>query len=1182
MPLGYVANNNDQCPETDGKGSATGCILGGLSNENFVYSITPQIATDNTSTLTQTADAIRNVTYYDGLGRAKQSIAIQQSPSEKDVVAHMEYDAYGKQAKEYLPYASVNTNGAINTNPKAAIVNYYKNTYADDFIEVTNDNEINAYSEKLFDYSPLNRVLQQAAPGKDWKLGNGHEIKFEYKVNDANEVRLFEVTTVENGIVYQPTLTGGTEFYAVGELYKTITKDENWMAADGKDHTTEEFKDKKGNVVLKRTYNENEPHDTYYVYDDFGNLTYVLPPKVTTTDGVSDTELSELCYQYKYDYRNRLVEKKIAGKAWEYVVYDQLDRPVLTQDANLKAQNKWLFTKYDKLGRVIYTGIYTHTTDIDQSAMQVLFNSNNDSVTAYYETKTTSAGSLNNYYTNTNFPSANVEVLTVNYYDTYTFDKADATATVNAYGIDATNRIEGLATGTKVKVLGTNDWITTVTFYDEKARPIYMYLHNAFLGTTDRVASRLDFVGRVEETTTTHQKTGKADIVIIDTFQYDHTGRLLRQQQKINEQPVETIVSNSYDALGQLSSKKVGGDLQTINYDYNIRGWLTKINEDANNDNDLFNFSLAYNDPSVEASKRLYNGNIAKTSWQTENVNKTKRSYVYGYDALNRIKSATGIATSNYDVSGITYDKNGNITQLIRKGHRDVGATVFGNMDYLAYYYDNGNKLTKVHDYASVDYGFKDGNRSGDDYSYDANGNMKTDANKDITNITYNHLNLPTRVTIGGKHIDYTYDAAGMKLRKVVENTTTDYAGNYIYEDNDLQFFNHAEGYVKVENVTSSAVEMSYVYQYKDHLGNVRLSYTDNDGDGKIDLEVSGQDIDGDGITGEFEIIEEKNYYPFGLKQKGYNNVTNSLGNSKVQKFGYNGIELEEGLGLNLMEMDMRQFDPTIARWTSIDPVTHYEFSTYNGMDNNPVYWADPSGADSETFDEYWNRQVAIDKGEKYKDTSLKTLDVVNNQFNRTELGGRSMIDFESGESIFLSSKEVTKIFESIVQEMNMLLQESMWNEAVIENYGPVTGDNYKKIQSMTLNTIHDLSGIDKMIGNKPISAFWGSVELDENNNVIKSNFATGGDILIVYYYGTGTISGFKMGRDENGNPKGQQNVWGVGQDTFTNSNPYGIKFKKGKRTTGNRIAFKTNKGRTKFWNYYKKLKEDFIKQFNK
>ncbi len=102
-------------------------------------------------------------------------------------------------------------------------------------------------------------------------------------------------------------------------------------------------------------------------------------------------------------------------------------------------------------------------------------------------------------------------------------------------------------------------------------------------------------------------------------------------------------------------------------------------------------------------------------------------------------------------------------------------------------------------------------------------------------------------------------------------------------------------------------------------------------------------------------VSEEKkcgNYYPFGLEQRGYHNYVNPNGNAAAQRFKYNGIELEESLGLNLYEMDMRGYDPAIARWTSIDPVTHHTMSTYTAFDNNPVYWADPSGADAARSDD--------------------------------------------------------------------------------------------------------------------------------------------------------------------------------------------------------------------------------------
>ena len=95
-------------------------------------------------------------------------------------------------------------------------------------------------------------------------------------------------------------------------------------------------------------------------------------------------------------------------------------------------------------------------------------------------------------------------------------------------------------------------------------------------------------------------------------------------------------------------------------------------------------------------------------------------------------------------------------------------------------------------------------------------------------------------------------------------------------------------------------------------------------------------------ITANTEIIEESNYYPFGLKHKGYNNVTSSNGNSTAQKFKYNGVEYEESLGLNLYEMDFRLYDPAIGRFNGIDPVTHHSQGTSVAFDNNPIYWGRP------------------------------------------------------------------------------------------------------------------------------------------------------------------------------------------------------------------------------------------------
>ncbi|MDC6384607.1 DUF6443 domain-containing protein [Muricauda sp. SK9] len=839
-----------------------------------------------------------------------------------DVVSHIGYDSYGRQDKEWLPFPEISGEmGSYRGDITTKIQQYHLDQHPEDFPSTSLGN-VNAYSQKNFENSPLNRVQEQGAPGKDWKIGNGHGRHFDYQSNVSNEVRRLSVSLSHSNGLYSPTLVN-SGYYLAGELYKNIIKDENHIS--GTDHTTEEFVDKLGRVVLKRTHN-NGDHDTYYVYDDYGNLTYVIPPKVTA-DNVSTTELNELCYQYKYDHRNRLVEKKLPGKGWEHMVYNKLDQPIMTQDSKQDAANEWLFTQYDAFGRVAYTGIDTGNGSTRGSVQSLA----NGAANQYVERTSTGnnyAGTTV-YYTKNAYPDSFDQVFTINYYDSY-IDMDGLSVPGMVLGQATASNVTGLATVSKVRVLGTNNWVTTVTGYDLKDRPIYTASKNNYLGTTDIVEVELDFGGRVLRTKSTHTKGTNPSIVTTDVFEYDHIGRLKSQKQTLAGN-TETLVENSYGFLGQLAQKKVGGGLQTVDYAYNVRGWLKQINNPANLGNDLFAFGISYNDPS-HGGTPLYNGNINETEWRTANTDNSLKWYRYGYDALNRITSATDIS-GKYNISGILYDKNGNILTLKREGWTIANPllatnTGFGTMDDLVYSYDDGNKLMKVADGAAIDqFGFKDDAvdtmaDNMDDYAYDQNGNLTRDDNKDITSISYNHLNLPTNIAMGSGTISYVYDATGNKLQKTVSvgSTVTAYAGNYVYQDGTLQFFSTPEGYATPDGMGG----YDYVYQYKDHLGNIRLSYVED-------------------TNGELEIVEENNYYPFGLKHKGYNEVTSSLGNSVAQKWKYQNQELNESFDYNMYEFELRHYDAALGRFVTTDPYEQFH-SPYLAMGNNPVVAFDPDG----------------------------------------------------------------------------------------------------------------------------------------------------------------------------------------------------------------------------------------------
>lgn len=488
------------------------------------------------------------------------------------------------------------------------------------------------------------------------------------------------------------------------------------------------------------------------------------------------------------------------------------------------------------------------------------------------------------------------------------------------------------------RILDTNNWITTVNYYDDHKRVVYTYSKNNYLNTTDIIEYKLDdFTGQVLETRTSH-KIGNDETIIVEAFQYDHSGRLLTQSHKIDAQNEETLFSNTFDALGQLTRKRVGVDnitsneLQVVDFSYNIRGWLKEINKVNNlGTDDLFAFEINYNNPSTGTA--LFNGNISQTKWRTANTDSSLKTYTYSYDSMNRILSASD-NTGNYDVSNITYDKMGNIQSLTRDGFQNGS---FPNMDVLQYEYDTGNKLLKVKDNGNATYGFKDLVDQDTVYTYDANGNMITDANKGITAITYNHLNLPTQISFGGSDkIEYIYDATGIKLQKKVTKdsnvTTTDYSGSYVYQEGDLQFIFTPEGYA-----TPNGSTFDYVYHYKDHLGNIRLSYSDANNNGTIE-------VTSDPLT--TEIIEEHNYYPFGLKHKGYNSDINGT----HHKYMFGGKEYQDdvvgGSSLDWYDVTARNYDPALGRWMNLDPLAEQmrRHSPYNYAFDNPIYWTDPDG----------------------------------------------------------------------------------------------------------------------------------------------------------------------------------------------------------------------------------------------
>ncbi len=903
--------------------------------------------------------------YLDGLGRPMQTVAkegsLETGGLAADIVSTVVYDDYGREQYKYLPFISTANNGLFKYDPfqqQAAFMQAQYGAQGETFF----------YGKTNYELSPLNRPLKTLAPGNSW-AGSERGVSANYWHNTPTDaVRIWNVEDVQSG--FANYTTPGT--YPAGVLHKNITADEH-----GKQII--EFKDKEGKVVLKKVqlmadadYGAGSGNGgwlcTYYIYDDLNNLRCVIQPAGVELLPAGSWQLSsdlltEQCFRYEYDKRNRMIMKKVPGAGTVQMVYDARDRLVMTQDANLYGQGKWLVTKYDALNRPIETGLWTNSFDANYHRSYGYYNNEYPAIYGTYE------------------------ILTITHYDNYAGLPAGLTAsyitTWDGYFTATNNSVwpypqmpqksevtTGLVTWTQTKVLGCSpaQYISIVNIYDAKGRVIQVQNIN-ISDAVNVVTTQYNWTG---QPLITVQKLGKAGsnaqtIVVVTKNSYDELGRVVKVEKKASHNLInggdmpasyKTILQNEYDKLGQLKRKELGRDpsgelpLEAQECDYNIRGWLLGMNrdyaKDLNNSN-YFGFDLGYDKANNNIiggqlyNNPQYNGNIEGMVWKSKGDGE-KRKYDFYYEAANRLLKAdftqyTGgtfnqSAGVNFSIKmgdGIdvntAYDANGNIKQMQQWGWKLGGSAHIDNLTYL--YQTGSNKLARVTENAGGGTpptggnnflgDFKDGTNSGDDYTYDVNGNLTLDNNKAISSITYNHLNLPSVITVTGKGtITYTYDAAGNKIQKTVAETgqpvkTTLYIGGAVYENDVLQFITHEEGRIRFIPLPPGGPGWAYDYFLKDHLGNVRMVLTEEQ---KTDIyPAATMELATAAIEESYygQLPETRSDPPAGYP------ADTPPGNAKVAKVkgntGLGPIHMEIGPGILLKVIAGDQFHFTVNSW---------------------------------------------------------------------------------------------------------------------------------------------------------------------------------------------------------------------------------------------------------------------------
>lgn len=696
---------------------------------------------------------IDDIAYYDGLGRPFQTVqkTVWDTDKTDNILATLqEYDVAGREANAWLPIAV--------SSDYMAPASFKKSTSGD------YGNDSHPYKEPVYEASPLGRIVRQYGPGAAWST---HPVRMEYLAN----TKVAPLNCTNYNVDNSYNLSKGAD-YDANRLQVIKITDE-----DGNAGYT--FKDKQGHTLLIRQMKGSEAHDTYYVYDDYGNLSFALPPAMN--GDISAANVALYAYQYKYDARHRCIWKKLPGVDALQYVYDQADRLIFSQDGRQRLSGKWMFYLYDSLGRLKKQG-------------ECL---------------------------NKNTSSADAVVHVENFYDTYDFLTLTGFMDRSRFPA-ATTSAKGYLTGSVVTVLDSGEKIYSADYYDAEGRVTKNVRSNLLRGY-ETTSNAYTFTGKL--LTMTHIHTGvrngtTTELAELYTYSYDHADRPEKVTHKLNNGVPHLLVTYVYNKLGQLEARKYHDSGYVASYHYNIRNWLTDISSSS------FTQKLYYTD-GYNATK-CYNGNISSMTWSGSD--KVTRGYKFTYDGLNRMLDAVygegatiGTNLNRFTEQVTGYDKNGNIKTLQRYGQ--TGAAAYGLIDKLTITPD-GNRLKSVNDAVTTSaYNggseFRDGAKLAKEYVYDVNGNLTKDLNKNIDTVRYNCLNLPSIVAFkDGSTIVYTYSADGKKLRTVhkigATTTETNYCGNVIYEGNEAKQLLTEAGYLSLN-------DSKYHYYLQDHQGNNRV-----------------------------------------------------------------------------------------------------------------------------------------------------------------------------------------------------------------------------------------------------------------------------------------------------------------------------------------------------------------------
>ena len=566
-----------------------------------------------------------------------------------------------------------------------------------------------------------------------------------------------------------------------------------------------------------------------------------------------EANLEKYGYEYRYDQRGRCVWKRLPGCEYLQLWYDNADNLMFSQDGEQRKKGIYVFYIYDFVKRQVLQGTTTAINSSCPSAI-VAFN-------------VSDAGICRSGYSSANDLGLKKEqLLQANYYDNHAF--------INGQ-LEKQATSQNLVSNQQASEQYSKGSLTGTVCMATDGKPLVSVYYHDLRGQV--IASK---------------QTMPDDVLLSQNMTYSFTKQPLEIISELTKNGMSATVmqTNSYNKHNdkiETMTLKVGNVTRTVS-------------------------SYSYNDISRLLSIKR-SGNVL-------------RGYDFAYDGLNRLEESTysegaGMSQNKnrYSENILSYSPNGSIERLQRYGKKNNGT--FGLIDDLMYSY-NGNQIKAISDKAGSllydgSFDFKDGANADVEYFYDTNGALIKDLNKGISNIEYDVLgNLKCITFSNGFKTKYVYDAAGNKLRTTHESAvtnTTDYVGNFVFEDGKLSKYLFDGGYCSFDQNQNPV----FHYYEKDHLGSIRM------------------------VVNENGTIEQVNhYYPFG-------GVYGDLSyNSEYQRNKYIGKEFDHMHGLDWYDHGARMYDAAKVVWNKVDPLSeiYFHFDPYLYCENNPIVMFDNTG----------------------------------------------------------------------------------------------------------------------------------------------------------------------------------------------------------------------------------------------